>query len=428
MGKTISTHNGSAAHRGHNVRDPWAVDKQPHIDRALSGRNEILHDEKPREAYQRIFGDALRRYNEKQDRPERRIRDYYSHIERDAKKHAVYEMIVQIGDRNDTGLDAPVERACLKEFYAGWKERNPNLECIGAYIHADEKDGTVHMHLDYVPVAHGYKKGMETQTGLVKALSEQGFHKTGKLTAQIQWQHRENQALERICLARGIEIEHPQVGKGVKHQETELFKISQELEKAQASVQRAEREAAEIIAAARSEAAQIVSEAQGKVDGLEHSLIAVSAEYEAKKAYVEACDKASRISMAMPDYAKEKKTITGKVTVTVPKEKWVEKHVSANEKEYLSKAELAFEKRMKQFKRTTSAQNISGLSRRVRELDSELANVKYENRVLKGKVDRMLDKIDKTLDKIPAQAAAAFIKAWDEGEQQVKERGWDMER
>lgn len=231
MGKTISTHNGSAAHRGHNVRDRWAVEGQGHIDPALSGNNLILHDEKPREAYQRIFGEALQRYNEKQDRPERRIRDYYSHIEKDAKKNAVYEMIIQVGDRNDTGLDAPAERECLIQFYEGWKARNPNLECIGAYLHADEKDGTIHMHIDYVPVAHGYKRGMETQTGLVKALGEMGFHKQGKETAQIQWECRENEALEAICREHGIEVEHPD--RQEKHLDTKLYKVKKELEQAQ---------------------------------------------------------------------------------------------------------------------------------------------------------------------------------------------------
>lgn len=231
MGKTISTHNGSAAHRGHNVRDRWAVEGQGHIDPALSGNNLILHDEKPREAYQRIFGEALQRYNEKQDRPERRIRDYYSHIEKDAKKNAVYEMIVQVGDRNDTGLDAPAERECLIQFYEGWKARNPNLECIGAYLHADEKDGTIHMHIDYVPVAHGYKRGMETQTGLVKALGEMGFQKQGKDTAQIQWERRENEVLEAICREHGIEVEHPD--RKEKHLDTKLYKVKKELEQAQ---------------------------------------------------------------------------------------------------------------------------------------------------------------------------------------------------
>lgn len=231
MAKTISTHNGSAAHRAHNIRAPWATDSQEHIDKSLRGRNEILHDEQPREAYRRIFGDALEAYNAKQSRPERQIQDYYTHIDQHAKKHPVYEMIVQIGDRNDTGIDAPVERQCLKEFYAGWAERNPHLECIGAYLHADESDGTLHMHIDYVPVATGYKRGMETQSSLSKALEQQGFVKDGKLTGQIQWEARENAALEAICNRHGIEIYHPMSEKR-EHLTTTQYKAWQSTQQA----------------------------------------------------------------------------------------------------------------------------------------------------------------------------------------------------
>lgn len=245
MGKTISTHNGSVANREHNIRNPRATDKQGHIDKSLKAQNEILHDEKPREAYRRIFGEALAEYNSKQLRPERQIRDYFAHVEKDSKKHAVYEMIVQIGDRNDTGIDAPTERECLKEFYAGWSERNPNLECIGAYLHADEADGTLHMHLDYVPVATGYSRGMATQNGLVKALEQQGFTKQGSRTAQIQWEARENAALESICERHGIEVIHPNVEKR-RHLDTDLYKAEKKVEAALETYNSITRDATEL--------------------------------------------------------------------------------------------------------------------------------------------------------------------------------------
>jgi len=224
MGKTITTHNGSVANRDHNIRNPKVASKLAHIDGSLSSGNETLIDERPREAYKRIFGEALKEYNDRQPRPERRIKDYYNHIDADVKKHPVYEMIVQVGDKNDTGINAPVERAIIKEFISGWPARNPNLELIGAYIHADERDGTLHAHLDYIPVAHGYKNGMHTQNGLVKALGEQGFDtvKRNKETAQIRWEARENKALEDICNLHGVEVDHPKKQK--KHLNTPEYK------------------------------------------------------------------------------------------------------------------------------------------------------------------------------------------------------------
>lgn len=122
-------------------------------------------------------------------------------------------------------------KAIMQKFVQDWSRRNPNLELIGAYYHADE-DGEPHVHLDYIPVAHGYTKGMETQTGLVKALGEQGFEKNGRATAQIQWEKRENDYLTSLCEDVGLTVIHPQI-EGRKHIETQTFKLQKQIEELQ---------------------------------------------------------------------------------------------------------------------------------------------------------------------------------------------------
>ncbi len=234
---TISTHNGSSVSRGHNLRVKKIVEKEGHID--PDGIHETWVDEHPREAYERLFGDAVREYNKKQTRNDRKISDYYNKVREDEKLHNVYEMIVGVyGD----GIEQKEEKEILKEFVNGWKERNPNLELIGAYYHADEEGKNGHVHCDYIPVAHGYKRGMSVRNGLARALGEQGIEQTTheiivrgetktKLdTAQILWEKQENQALEDICNKHGIEVEHPQVGKGFTHVVTKIYKAKQELE------------------------------------------------------------------------------------------------------------------------------------------------------------------------------------------------------
>ena len=49
-------------------------------------------------------------------------------------------------------------KRALIEYVNTFEQRNPNLKLIGAYIHMDE--ASPHLHLDYVPVAHGYKRGL----------------------------------------------------------------------------------------------------------------------------------------------------------------------------------------------------------------------------------------------------------------------------
>lgn len=229
MGATISTHNGSKVCQEHNDREEKVVSKEAHID--PNRTHETWQHEKVSDAYKRLFEDARLEYNAKQSRPERQINNYYAEVCKDAKKHPAYEMIIGIYGKNKDGSYICSEKTgkeIMKEFVDGWKDRNPNLELIGAYYHADE-DGEPHVHIDYIPVAHGYTRGMETQTGLVKALGEQGFEKHGKETAQIQWERRENEHLEKLCNARGIEIEHPKL-EGIKHRETALYKAEKALE------------------------------------------------------------------------------------------------------------------------------------------------------------------------------------------------------
>ena len=76
MGVTISTHNGSAVRQAHNIRDARCVEKEPHID--PNGVHETWAHESVRDAYKRLFNDSVQRYNERQERPERRIKDYYA--------------------------------------------------------------------------------------------------------------------------------------------------------------------------------------------------------------------------------------------------------------------------------------------------------------------------------------------------------------
>lgn len=228
MKVTISTHNGSNVAREHNIRNEKVVSKESHID--MNGVHETWHDEKIRDAYERLFGDALEEYNQKQSREDRKIKSYYNHIDQDAKKKPCYEMIIGIYKKDAHGKRAipdEVGKEIMREFVDGWKERNPNLEMIGAYYHADEQ-GAPHVHIDYIPVAHNCSRGLKTQNGLVKALGEQGFEKKGKETAQIRWERRENQELESICNEYGLEVEHPRTGE--KHLDIAQYKIERELE------------------------------------------------------------------------------------------------------------------------------------------------------------------------------------------------------
>ena len=67
-------------------------------------KNNIKYASVPlEEAYQTLFGEALARYNERQKRSDRRIDNYLKHIQNSKQEKPFYEIIVQIGNREDMG-------------------------------------------------------------------------------------------------------------------------------------------------------------------------------------------------------------------------------------------------------------------------------------------------------------------------------------
>ena len=225
MPYTISTQNGSRLSREHNIRNPNVVRWENHID--PSGHYEIWKDEKIRDAYHRIFDKAVEEYNQKQKRKCRRIEDYYTNIKNHKTKHLAYELIIAIGSKKEP-VNPEIGKEIMRKYVDTWDCRNANLEIIGAYYHADEQ-GVPHVHIDYIPVAEDYEKGMNIQNGIARALEQMGFVGNGKETSQIRWQKTENEALESICKDRGLEIYHPNV-EGRVHLDTETYKAKMVLD------------------------------------------------------------------------------------------------------------------------------------------------------------------------------------------------------
>ena len=58
----------------------------------------------------------------------------------------------------------------LEQYAKTFQERNRNLYLFNCVMHLDE--ATPHLHIDYIPVANGYKTGMKTRNSLTKALQQ----------------------------------------------------------------------------------------------------------------------------------------------------------------------------------------------------------------------------------------------------------------
>ena len=136
-------------------------------------------------------------------------------IKNDNKQQSFYEYVVGVGTMHDTGYASSPEAAkvaveCLREYMAGFGERNPQFHVFNAVIHQDE--ATPHLHYDMIPYADGMKKGMTRQQGINKALEQMGYG-TGK-QAIANFTQSERKVFREICEAHGIEIAEETKGRG----------------------------------------------------------------------------------------------------------------------------------------------------------------------------------------------------------------------
>ena len=202
MERTIRFMNGKGS-IGHNTRS-FSADN---VDASRTKNNITLIHEDIKQVYHKLFDNALDEYNAKQKRKDRQIKSYYEKISRSKQEKLFYEVIVQIGNKDDTGVGssaAEVATWVLKDYVKMFQLRNPQLYVIGAYIHLDEE--TPHLHLNFVPWVSGCKRGLETKTSLKAALATRGFASEGKgNTEWKQWAEAEKDDIALIMRRYGID-------------------------------------------------------------------------------------------------------------------------------------------------------------------------------------------------------------------------------
>lgn len=180
------------------------------VDKSKIFNNITIVQDDIKMVYHELFDDALEKYNAKQTRNDRRIKDYHEHIRHSRQEKEFHEVIFQIGNHDDTYIGTTDSEICaniLKQFAEDFQRRNPHLRVFNAVIHMDEE--TPHLHIDFVPFATEQKRGLSTRVSLTKALEQQEFKGEGKLnTAPKLWIDSEKQVLANLMVERGIEWEH----------------------------------------------------------------------------------------------------------------------------------------------------------------------------------------------------------------------------
>jgi hypothetical protein len=212
MKRTISVMlgNGSVNHNSRKFKAENVDGERTHMN--ISYCNESI-----KKVYHELFDEALKKYNEKQTRADRRIDNYYEKISNSKQEKSFYEIIIQIGNKDDmsaVGDHAELAMTVLNEYYLSFQERNPSLRVFSAHLHMDE--ATPHLHIDFIPFITGSNRSLETRVSLKKALATLGFNGgTRGDTEWNQWVQFEKEQLAAVMERHGIEWE--QKGTHEKH-------------------------------------------------------------------------------------------------------------------------------------------------------------------------------------------------------------------
>jgi len=205
MKRTISAMVGKGS-VNHNSRKF----KAENVDGSRTHLNIDYCNENIKKVYHELFDEALKRYNDKQTRADRKIKNYYEKICNSKQEKPFYEIILQIGNKEDMSAESEnglLAKQVLDEYYKGFQERNPQLKVFSAHLHMDE--ATPHLHIDFVPLITGSKRGLDTRVSLKQALAAQGFKGgTRGDTEWNQWVSAEKSVLAFVMERHGIEWEH----------------------------------------------------------------------------------------------------------------------------------------------------------------------------------------------------------------------------
>ena len=207
---SIELGKGALKHNSRIFNTPNTNPERSHLNK------EYINDD-IKNVYHELFDEALERYNAKQIRSDRKIKDYYEKIRSSKQEKPFHEIILQVGGKGNMNADTEngeLAKQILDEYYQGFQERNPQLRVFSAHLHMDE--ATPHLHIDFVPFTTGSKRGLDTRVSLKQALATQGF-KGGSRgdTEWSQWIQSEKEQLAAVMERYGIEWEH--LGTHEKH-------------------------------------------------------------------------------------------------------------------------------------------------------------------------------------------------------------------
>mgnify|MGYP002516790910 CR=1 FL=1 len=152
----------------HNLRD---YDNHRELIRTIYGTNDIVNDVK--QVYLDEFESARIEYNAKQNRDDRKIKNYFKKV-CDSQNDIACEIIIELGDMDFWNNKDNEYRLKMVDVYneqvKDLVKIVPTFKVANATIHFDET--SPHMHIVGVPVIENCTRGMKKQVGKTKLFTK----------------------------------------------------------------------------------------------------------------------------------------------------------------------------------------------------------------------------------------------------------------
>ncbi|MBF7150772.1 plasmid recombination protein [Bacillus toyonensis] len=203
---SVSFNQSHQSSLSHNNREN--IHGNPGIDPFRLEENIYFVQKDIRSVYKDVFQEAVNKYNEKQKRNDRKIKDYYDKIKKDTKTHEQRELVVAVGEGKDDPKYREAKKEALKQYAEAFQGRNPNLAVYNMVLHDDEANP--HLHINYVPNFES-SRGLTRRVGMDRALQQQGVQ--GKGTELIaNWRQLETAYIESLAKEQIPNFERANVG------------------------------------------------------------------------------------------------------------------------------------------------------------------------------------------------------------------------
>lgn len=173
----------------HNLRKYHSSDYSDENIKLIYGTDNLMQDVK--RVYKEQFGEAVKEYNKKQTRSDRKIKNYFNEVSEKSQDIAV-EIIFQIGDKKFWEENRGEEQ--LRDIHVVYKmlleklmELMPDFVVANAVVHYDE--ASPHMHVVGVPVGRGFKRGLATKVSKRSVFTQETLANVlqGELRELAEW-------------------------------------------------------------------------------------------------------------------------------------------------------------------------------------------------------------------------------------------------